>query len=246
VTEPIRTTICEQLAPDLAELSLGILPGRERSRLLAHLDSCRSCAATLEALSQTADALLEVAPALDPPIGFEVRVLGHLGDRPPGEPRLAGETPPSGAMRRPVRFHHQVGWAVAASVVALGAAFGAGWLAAPSSPATGPASASTPVGGSAAPARAVLQSPQGAWGKVLLYRGRPGWMFMTVSSGGWANAVTCEVTLADGSVVRIGTFALASGDGDWGAPLPVPVDQVRSARLVGPTGAVMATATFAA
>ena len=63
----------------MAELALGVLTGRERSRVLAHVESCPRCAEDLEILSRTADTVLQAAPDMEPPLGFEVRLFERMG-----------------------------------------------------------------------------------------------------------------------------------------------------------------------
>ena len=70
---------CDEYAENLAELALGILTGRARAATLAHVDSCAHCAEELEQLSRAADAVVSVAPELEPPVGFEVRLFNRMG-----------------------------------------------------------------------------------------------------------------------------------------------------------------------
>ena len=76
---------CERYAGDLAELALGVLTGRERVQALSHVESCPRCAEELEQLSRAADAVVQVAPEAEPPVGFEVRLFERMGvaDVPP-------------------------------------------------------------------------------------------------------------------------------------------------------------------
>jgi anti-sigma factor RsiW len=69
---------CELIQDDLAELSLGTLFGRRRSEVLDHVESCSHCTAALERLSTVADALLLLAPEIEPPLGFESRLAEKL------------------------------------------------------------------------------------------------------------------------------------------------------------------------
>jgi anti-sigma-K factor RskA len=67
---------CEQLADVAPELALGVLTGRERADAYAHLDRCASCRALVSSLSGVTDELLrDFAPSVEPPPGFEARVL---------------------------------------------------------------------------------------------------------------------------------------------------------------------------
>ena len=95
---------------ELAELSLGVLTGRERARVLAHVESCPRCADELELLSRVADTVVQAAPEMEPPLGFEVRLFEKMGvtDGPPRRRRL-----------RPSRWVPAV-VGVAAAALALG------------------------------------------------------------------------------------------------------------------------------
>ena len=71
--DDVRERGCEQYSNDLAELALGVLTGRERAQVLAHVESCPRCADELEHLSRVADTVVQSAPEMEPPLGFEVR-----------------------------------------------------------------------------------------------------------------------------------------------------------------------------
>jgi anti-sigma factor RsiW len=77
--DDVRERGCEQYADELAELALGVLTGRERARVLSHVESCPRCAEELEILSRTADSVLQAAPEMEPPLGFEVRLFERMG-----------------------------------------------------------------------------------------------------------------------------------------------------------------------
>ena len=67
---------CEQLADVAPELALGVLTGRERADAYQHLDGCASCRTLVNSLSCVTDELLrDFAPSVEPPPGFEARVL---------------------------------------------------------------------------------------------------------------------------------------------------------------------------
>ena len=69
---------CEAVADDLTELALGTLAGRERSTVLDHVASCPSCRVELEQLSKVAEAVQQLAPPMQPPLGFELRLAERL------------------------------------------------------------------------------------------------------------------------------------------------------------------------
>jgi len=215
---------------ELAELALGTLTGRERAAVLAHLANCPRCPAELEQLSLAADALVRLAPPAEPPVGFEVRLFDRLGVAPLAAPARRSVAPARLLL------------AAAAALVAVALAFGAGWVASPGV-GTPPRGAGGDFAGRLASARLVGHGP--ADGEVLVYSADPSWMFMTVADAGRSTEVTCELTTRSGRTVRVGTFWLSRGGyGAWGTALPVPGDQVRSARVVAPDGTVLASAVL--
>jgi hypothetical protein len=70
---------CENFRNQVAELAVGGLDAPERADLLRHAAACAACQALLEQHSATADRLLEEVLEIEPPPGFEQRVLAQLG-----------------------------------------------------------------------------------------------------------------------------------------------------------------------
>lgn len=66
---------CDDFQADAAELALEQLAEPARTALLAHAGTCTSCAALLAELGAVGDRLLHLAPEIEPPAGFEQRVL---------------------------------------------------------------------------------------------------------------------------------------------------------------------------
>jgi hypothetical protein len=64
-----------EVAPDFA---FGILDGEARADVLLHLDQCPSCQRYVAELSETADAIVLLAPEAEPPPGFERRALDRI------------------------------------------------------------------------------------------------------------------------------------------------------------------------
>jgi anti-sigma factor RsiW len=217
---------CEVMQGELAELALGILSGRSRSRVLAHVESCPRCTAELERLSHVADELIQLAPEVEPPLGFELRLAEKLRAAAPERQR-----------RR--RFWHPGVLSVAAAVIVL-LGFGIGTLANlrggnnQNQPPTANLTAAT------------LTSHGHVLGEVMISAGSPAWMFMTIDDSAWSGTVTCAVTLSGGKVETIGAFKLSGGYGAWGAPLTSPAGKVQAARLIAPNGTILASAQLSA
>jgi len=212
---------CEAYEDNLAELALGILSGRDRLAVLEHVESCERCSAELERLSLVADALLGLAPAVEPPVGFESRLAERLW---------------SPAMPHRVSHARRASVVAVATVVLALLGFGLGAVIGP--PSLNVRAPST----SANLTSANLSSHGQILGQVMVSSGTPAWMFMTVDEGAWSSSVTCEVTLASGKVVKIGVFKLSNGYGAWAAALPASARDLRSAQLVSPDGTVLASA----
>ena len=80
----------------------------------------------------------------------------------------------------------------------------------------------------------------------FFYSGESRWVYMSVDMDSAGNqAVICQLVSKDGQVTQIGTFRLADGYGSWGAPDPGNLGALRGARIVSPSGAVLASGSFA-
>jgi anti-sigma factor RsiW len=65
-------------ADELVELALGHIHGRRRTELAAHLLECPSCRHEYEELSAAIGDVIAAVPAVQPPVGFEAKVLPRL------------------------------------------------------------------------------------------------------------------------------------------------------------------------
>lgn len=211
--------MCAEFADQAAELALGTLEGQHRASALGHAETCPSCRALLQDLSLTSDALLQLAPSAEPPIGFEARLFDAMGARPTAPPKR----------RRSPLF---LSGLVAAAVVALAVGIGVGRL------------AGHDVANTRGVAIANLVSGQAQHGQVVVAPGHPPWLFVSVNDLGPISTVGCQITLTDGRVVKIGTFALTHGYGGWTVPLNVSPAQLQSAELLAPDGSTIVSARF--
>jgi hypothetical protein len=218
---------CGRFHEQAAELALGVLPGRDRAEALAHLNECPECVEHLRSLTEIGDGLLELAPGVEPPVGFEDRVMHRLGfakrrSRRTGWPRIA------------------LAAAVAAVVFGLG-----GW-------AVGSQTQSSPPSSAPATAQPVLRvaslvgPTHQRVGEAFAYvlPGHPPWLYMAVNTGGVSGPVSCDLQRADGQLVPVGSFWLTAGYGSWGVAIPFDPSAVVGARLVSDHGVVLASGTF--
>ena len=212
---------CQDYAADLSELALGVLTGRERVRALSHVDSCPRCAEELEQLSRAADAVVHVAPEVEPPLGFEVRLFERMG---------VADVPHR-------RWRRVPRWVPAAAIAALAV----GLSLALSSP-------TPPAQNAAGPARqvsvATLLENGVSVGHVVTHEGAQPWMSMMLADSSARGTVDCVVVTKDGVKHWVGSFTAKNGYGAWLAPLHVDPQNLRTAQVVSPSGTVIATATL--
>jgi len=221
---------CEEFADVAAELALGVLTGRERAQALAHLDRCDSCRAQVRQLTLTGEELLGLLPAVEPPPGFETRVMERI--TPAGPAVAPGRAP----RRGPTRTRRMLA-AAAVALAAVGAGVG-GW---------GLHAAIAPASSTTALTSAALVSASGhSAGRIFLYHSNQPWLYMSVDVPSRNGTVVCQVLGSDGRVTTVGSFRLTDGYGAWGGPVPRKAGQVTGARLVSPGGTVLASAQFTA
>ena len=225
---------CEAYEDELAELALGVLTGRERSQVLAHVESCPRCAEDLEILSRTADTVLQAAPDMEPPLGFEVRLFDRMGvtDAAPVRHRR---------LRRSRWVPAVVG--VAAAALALGVGLSVTTSSSTTTPPT-QQSAPSPSHDDGQVVKAALVSNGETVGHVMTFGGDKPWLSMTLDDSTAHGTVRCVVVTEDGQVHTVGTFETREGYGAWMAPLHVDPATVHKAEVVSPSGTVIATATL--
>jgi hypothetical protein len=228
----MRVITCQTFEEDLAsEMALGTLSGDERAAAVDHVSSCSRCRLVLDELSQVSDALLLMAPEVEPPIGFESRVLAEV--RPTRRPR-----------RRLVVALTVVVALLGGMGATLAAAVGGG---APevASPTTDRSPAvAEPPGRSEAKSAFLLTSDHHRIGEVVAYPGQPTWVYMSLDDPQVSGSVVCEITTTSGQTLRVGTFRVAGGRGMWEAPVSVRADQMRSASVLTTTGATLASGSL--
>ncbi len=187
----------------MAELSLGTLEGRERAEALAHLDVCPDCRKELAAYSNVVDRVVAATPEVEPPVGFESRVMARVG------------------ADRPARRHRRPLMALPlAAAIAVALALG-GYAVGHHTGSDGDH-----------PVETALVSGNRHVGEVFAYRGNPGIIYMQVDQAPADGPVACQVREADGQAVTVGSFTLTNGRGSWGAKLPATPSPIVSAQVV--------------
>jgi hypothetical protein len=219
---------CELVHSVEAELALGSLYGRQRASALAHIAECRRCHQVVNELSMTADAVLLATPAVDPPVGFEVR----LSERWTQDTERRRRRTRRVGLRIPVL-------AVAAALVLFATTLGIVLGQARHMPFRRLTGVHT----------AAFREPRSApyessiRGEAIMSVGRPTWVMMTVQDKGWSGWATCVVSVA-GRSERVGAFHVRDGIGSWVVKLVASSQSVSSVRLVAPSGNTLATASF--
>jgi hypothetical protein len=183
----------------------------------------------LRELAALGDELVLVAPAHEPPAGFETRVLERLGARAPGGPF---------ARFLPMR---KLRAAIAALAVA---AVTAGAMLATSGDERRDASryreSLEAVNGEYFDT-ATLRARGGAVaGNVLAYQGSPSGMLVRVGHPKRHATYTCELLTRSGRRIRLGAFRLYGSSGTWSVAIAVRLREVAEVRVYEHEGSLTA------
>jgi putative zinc finger protein len=238
---------CGEFQGVAAELALGVLTGRERAQAMAHLEHCEACRANVRQLTLTGEGLLGLLPAMEPPVGFETRVMDRIGLAAPAPapaparrvswlPRFGRQGASQGGPGRPRQLSRtRRMFAVAAVALAVVAGGLGGW---------GLGNGASSPAGTPLHSAALESATHQPVGKIYLYQGHPQWMYMSVNMHSGRGTVLCQVRDRDGHFTTVGSFRLTNGYGYWGSPAPGAPGSLTGARLVTAGGTVLATATF--
>lgn len=208
---------CAEISALLPEVALGIASGEDRAAALEHLSICVDCRKALTEISATADDLLRLAPAVEPPAGFETRVLERIDElarpmTPRRRPRLLGLVAAA------------TGAAAITAVVLILAYRGDQRL--------------------ASQYRVALQNADGRYfasahlrtvagddaGVVFSYQGTPSWLLYVVRSPYRQGTYTEQIKTRSGKTISLEPFTFSTTS--WAVTTPVAVGDIAAVRLV--------------
>jgi hypothetical protein len=226
---------CAAFQEAAAELALGILTGPDRAAALKHIERCASCQAEVASLAAAADQLLDLVPARGAPDGFESRMAAAFRQSVPGQaaPCHRGKA----ARCRLAGWWRRAGIAAAAAA----AAAGAGALGLGLHPIGAPPQEPAYSGADMAP----LRTPAGAPAGEVAVTGAPQpLLVMVINPGAAPGWYHCYLRTSGGRQAFAGAFHVGRDGGVWVSRPPASARDLTGARLVGPGGTEIASATF--
>ena len=186
---------CAQLRDVAPELALGVLSGAERAEALMHVNGCGRCQAYVNELSEAADAIPLLAPEIEPPVGFEQRVLA------------AGPASRRRSVRRMV--------AAVAAAAAAAAILSVTIVRVVESGSDGGAPAASAVAPASTPTSVKMVSTTGALPAGWAYVTNKHSVAISVDYGVDPGSYKIAVRPPAGSWVTIGSMAIVAGHGSW-------------------------------
>jgi hypothetical protein len=250
--------VCDAVQVLLSDLATGAATGEDRARAVEHLAECAACRREVAELARAADTLLLLAPRVEPPAGFEARVIGGLEAHPPAahQPRhwaslgrrVSGwftrrstREPAATASRpRPSRRLRLAAGAVALAV----AAFAGGAAAAERRTADDRRLAEhyrqtlEVANGRYLSASPLIAADGSRAGSLFLYQGNPSWLLVSVTAAPADGAYRMTILDRAGDLHYAGTCRIVGRTGTAGYRLPVPASNVAEVQLHAPTPTV--------
>ncbi|HVM63625.1 MAG TPA: zf-HC2 domain-containing protein [Acidimicrobiales bacterium] len=187
----------------LPELALGTLAGDDRARLLDHLGTCDACATESAELTAVVDEVVgQLAPRVDPPAGFESRVLARIA-----APAPAPATP---WWKRPATLVAAVALVLAGTTTGLYAT-----RRSPTGLNADYVQSLQALGGKELRAAALTQYGR-TWGQAFVYEGKRSWVFVSMSWDVPDGAYSVVLDRSDGPSATVGSLHLVRGEGSTG------------------------------
>jgi hypothetical protein len=221
----VSEATCDEVRELAPELALGIATGEQRARALVHMASCTECRTLVDELSRTADSMLLLAPAREPPVGFEAQAAARV--------RGTGK-------RRWVRWAAAI---AAAAIVSSGITAAIILGSSRRDHDLAERYLRLLEGQGELVATQLRTSDGGPAGTVYAYQGPTNWIFVVVNakSGSGEHQVVL-VPKATAAVVA-GKMRLVDGRGSWGSTTGFDLRDLR-VQLLGPDGRPAFEATF--
>jgi hypothetical protein len=220
---------CVEMRELIAELALGVADGEDRARALDHAADCANCRRELERQSAIADGLVALAPAREPPPGFELSVLRAI------QPPAAGRR----RVLRPLAFAAVLATAVALTAGGMLLGFRDDRRLADHYRAT-----LAQANGSYFGAVRLADAAGRPGGVVFAYRGSPSWILVTVAPAQRPDVAEAELIDRSGRRIPLASFRLAGGA--WGGSIPLDLRDVAAVHLVGADGRSLLVAQLGA
>jgi hypothetical protein len=208
---------CEDVRELAPELALGTAVGQERARALEHLSDCAECRKLVADLAVLTDEIVALAPALEPPAGFEGRVLARFEERAQG----------------PVRWR----WAALAAAVA-GIATALVMLVAFDDDrdlASSYRAALDVADGRYFGVRPLMSDDGMQEGYLFVYEGKPSWVFVALDDSD-PSVYSVAAEMDDGKTMELGSFELDDDRRSWGTTVPVEIGHMVEFRLIDESG----------
>lgn len=210
---------CNELEDQLEELALGQVAEPARSRLHAHMANCGSCRNHFDEMIRLTEGLLALAPHHEPPPGFESRVLDQLSIP---------------TLRRSPKSTALLG--IAAALLVMMVAVGAVTI--------DRRLRTDEV--SVARSGVIVSSDGSRLGDIQLVRAPRPYVLVTMDNPpANAGSVTCQLQLADGRNVIVGSWSYGDVRGGvWAAGLDDSWLAAVAMQIVDSDGSVVASASL--
>jgi hypothetical protein len=221
------TTIeCADLLDLAPELAAGIVCGEERAAAIDHLASCPSCQQVVSSYTTVTDRLLLLSRRVEPPAGFEQRVLAALPTERPRERWAA----------RPRRRWMRL----AAAAAALLLTFAAGALLVAVGLRSDPAFAAAEMrtAGGDVVGEVLLRED----GPTSVFMSLPGWSAQLARYGPSNASFSVRIVTNDGRVTT--QPVTLGGDSTWAATVDLDVDAVTDVSIIDGRGSLWCQAHF--
>jgi hypothetical protein len=225
MTGELTCAAARELLPDLA---LGTLSGDDRARVLDHLGMCDACATESAELTAVVDEVVgHLGPRVDPPAGFESRVLARIAAPARGAPWW----------KRPVTFVAAVALVLAGTMTGLYAARGgstrldAEYV-----------QSLRALGGKQLRAAPLMKHGQ-SWGQAFVYEGKGSWVFVSMSWDVPDGTYSVVLDRSDGPSATVGMLHLVRGEGSTGTTVG-DTRTVTAVRVVDAAGQTLCQAVL--